>query len=123
MKPAPKDPDRVKRWLAFLRNHREAISAMDFFTVPTITFGVLYCFYQSWSAAHPARWRHEAPTSGWIIQQLREAFPFQASHKYLILIAIRSLSSRWSQRWRPPACFPSKRHFGALTSAITQWYK
>jgi hypothetical protein len=47
MKPAPKDPDRVKRWLAFLRNHREAISAMDFFTVPTITFGVLYCFYQS----------------------------------------------------------------------------
>ena len=24
------------------------------------------------------------PTSGWIIQQLREAFPFEASHKYLI---------------------------------------
>jgi hypothetical protein len=28
-----------------LRNHREAIAAMDFFTVPTITFGVLYCFF------------------------------------------------------------------------------
>src|SRR5437667_12773682 len=25
------------------------------------------------------------PTSAWIIQQLREAFPFEASHKYLIL--------------------------------------
>jgi putative transposase len=24
------------------------------------------------------------PTSGWIIQRLREAFPFEASHKYLI---------------------------------------
>jgi putative transposase len=45
MKRAPRDPDRAKRWLAFLRNHREAIAAMDFFTVPTITFGVLYCFF------------------------------------------------------------------------------
>jgi hypothetical protein len=45
MKRAPRDPDRDKRWLAFLRNHREAIAAMDFFTVPTITFGVLYCFF------------------------------------------------------------------------------
>jgi len=35
----------VKRWLAFLRNHREAIAAMDFFIVPTLTFGVLYCFF------------------------------------------------------------------------------
>jgi hypothetical protein len=41
---APRDPDPVKRWLTFLRNHREAIAAMDFFTVPTLTFGVLYCF-------------------------------------------------------------------------------
>ena len=35
----------VKRWLTFLRNHREAIAAMDFFTVPPLTFGVLYCFF------------------------------------------------------------------------------
>jgi putative transposase len=42
MKRAPKDSDRATRWLAFLRNHREAIAAMDFFTVPTITFGVLF---------------------------------------------------------------------------------
>jgi hypothetical protein len=35
----------VRRWLAFLRNHRDAIAAMDFFTVPTLTFGVLYCFF------------------------------------------------------------------------------
>jgi hypothetical protein len=36
---------KLKRWLTFLRNHREAIAAMDFFTVPTLTFGVLYCFF------------------------------------------------------------------------------
>src|SRR6266566_949379 len=37
MQRPPRDPDRAKRWLAFLRNHREAIAAMDFFTAPTIT--------------------------------------------------------------------------------------
>ena len=42
---APRIPDPTKHWLAFLRNHREAIAAMDFFTVPTLTFGVLYCFF------------------------------------------------------------------------------
>jgi hypothetical protein len=37
--------DKAKRWLAFLSNHREVIAAFDFFTVPTITFRVLYCFF------------------------------------------------------------------------------
>ena len=39
---APRSPEPAKRWLTFLRNHREVIAAMDFFTVPTLTFGVLY---------------------------------------------------------------------------------
>src|SRR5689334_15065881 len=83
---APKNPELARRWKAFLHNHREAIAAMDFFTVPTITFGVLYCFFV---IAHDRRrilhvnvTKH--PTSGWIIQQLREAFPFEAPEKYLI---------------------------------------
>src|SRR5664280_3063278 len=42
---APRPPDLAKCWLTFLRNHREAIAAMDFFTVPTLTFGILYCFF------------------------------------------------------------------------------
>jgi putative transposase len=33
--------DLDKKWLAFLQNHREVIAAMDFFTVPTVTFRVL----------------------------------------------------------------------------------
>ena len=40
----PRNPDR-QGWLTFPRNHREAIAAMDFFTVPTLTFGVLYCVF------------------------------------------------------------------------------
>ena len=83
---APRGPDQAKRWLAFLRNHREAIAAMDVFTVPTITFGVLYCFFV---ISHDRRrilnvnvTNH--PTSAWISQQLRETFPVAASHQYLI---------------------------------------
>src|ERR1039458_2724583 len=41
----PRSPDVGKRWLTFLRNHRDAIAAMDFFTVPTLTFGRLYGFF------------------------------------------------------------------------------
>ncbi len=59
---------------------------MDFFTVPTMTFGVLYCFFvishNRRRILHINVTKH--PTSGWIIQQLREAFLFEASHKYLI---------------------------------------
>jgi len=36
----PLEPDKVKRWMAFLRNHKAAIAAMDFFTVPTTSFRV-----------------------------------------------------------------------------------
>ena len=45
MRNAPRSPGPTQHWTAFLANHREAIAAMDFFTVPTITFGVIYCFF------------------------------------------------------------------------------
>jgi len=51
MKRAPRDPEPGKRWLAFLRNHQEVIAAMDFFTVPTLTFGVLYCFFDHFGSS------------------------------------------------------------------------
>jgi hypothetical protein len=37
--------DAAKRWLAFLTNHREVIVAFDFFTMPTLTFQLLYGFF------------------------------------------------------------------------------
>jgi hypothetical protein len=36
VKRALRDPDPLRRWLVFLQNRREAIAAMDFFTVPTV---------------------------------------------------------------------------------------
>jgi putative transposase len=86
MKRAPRDPQPAQRWRVFLANHREAIAAMDFFTVPTISFGVLYCFFvirhDRRRILHFNITKH--PTSGWIIQQLREAFLFGASPRFLI---------------------------------------
>ena len=86
MRKAPRRPEPAKRWAAFLANHREAIAAMDFFTVPTLTFGVLYCFFV---IAHGRRQilhfnatRH--PTGAWVTQQLREAFPYDSAPRYLI---------------------------------------
>ena len=55
--------------------------------MPTLTFGVLYCFFV---IAHDRRrilhcnvTKH--PTSSWIIQQLREAFPYDSAPGYLIV--------------------------------------
>ena len=104
MKRALRDPEPAKRWLAFLRNHRETVAAMDFFTVPTITFDVLYCFF---IIGHDRRrilhfnvTKH--PTSFWTVQQLREAFPFGSAPRFVIFdrdakygleipVAVRSL--------------------------------
>jgi len=86
MKRTPRDPEPGRRWLAFRRNHPEAIAAMDFFTVPTVTFSLLYCFFV---IGHDRRrilhfnvTRH--PTSAWIAQQLREVFPYQSAPRFLI---------------------------------------
>jgi transposase InsO family protein len=86
MRQAPRNPEPARRWRTFLHNHREAIVAMDFFTVPTVTLGVLYCFL---IIAHDRRRILHLnvtrnPTGAWVIQQLREAFPYQSAPKYLI---------------------------------------
>src|ERR1700693_6186777 len=86
MKRAPKGPEPSKRWQTFLRNHREAIAAMDFFPVPTITFSVLFWFciigHDRRRILHCNVTKH--PTSMWIVRQLREAFPFDFATRFLI---------------------------------------
>ena len=79
--------DPGKRWLAFLQNHREAIVACDFFTVPTVTFQLLYCFFViehgRRKILHFNVTRH--PTAEWVVQQLRETFPDAGPYRYVIL--------------------------------------
>ncbi len=60
---------------------------MDFFTVPTATFRVLYVFF----VIHHERRQilhfsvSANPGSDFVIQQLREAFPYDTAPQYLIL--------------------------------------
>ena len=86
MRKSPRNPEPVKRWATFLTNHREAIAAMDFFTVPTVTFGVLYCFFviehKRRQVLHFNVTRN--PTSAWVSQQLREAFSCDSAPRWLI---------------------------------------
>jgi hypothetical protein len=69
--------DPAKNWLTFLENHREVIVALDFFTVPTITFQLLYFLF----VIHHGRRRilhfnvTRHPTAEWTLQELREALP------------------------------------------------
>jgi putative transposase len=79
--------DASKKWLAFLHNHREAIVAFDFFTVPTATFRFLYCFFiiehERRKILHFNVTRH--PSADWVVQQLRETFTEAAPYRYAIL--------------------------------------
>jgi putative transposase len=81
------DHGKQQRWMTFLRNHKDAIAAMDFFVVPTVRFRLLYV----WFVIDHERRRiihfnvTTSPTAGWVMQQLREAFPDDSAPRFLIL--------------------------------------
>jgi transposase InsO family protein len=73
-------------WKTFLANHVKSMVSVDFFTVPTIRFQVLYVFlvlaHDRRRILHFAVTAH--PTAEWSIQQLREAFPWDSAPQYLM---------------------------------------
>jgi len=73
-------------WRAFLNNHAECVAAMDFFTIPTARFRVLYVFIVlSHDRRHVVHFNAtEHPTAQWTAQQLVEAFPFDSAPRYLL---------------------------------------
>jgi putative transposase len=75
-----------QRWRTFLKNHQESIAGMDFFTVMTANFRILYCLFlirhDRREIIHFNSTQH--PTSAWIVQQLREAFPNSTEDQYLL---------------------------------------
>jgi transposase InsO family protein len=80
------DKGKAKRWLAFLNNHREVIAAFGFFTVPTLSFQTLYCFFVIEHGRR--RILHfnctSHPVSEWIVQQLQEALPLPCRYGYAL---------------------------------------
>jgi len=73
-------------WRTFLENHMKAMVSVDFFTVPTIRFQVLYVFlvlaHDRRRILHFAVTAH--PTAEWTGQQLREAFPWDSAPRFLL---------------------------------------
>lgn len=80
----PRPPSQT--WRTFLRNHVGCLVSVDFFTVPTATFAILFVFMVL---------RHDRrrivhisvtaqPTASWVAQQIREAFPWDTGPRHLI---------------------------------------
>jgi transposase InsO family protein len=73
-------------WKTFLRNHAEAIAAIDMCVVPTVTFDLLFVFLVLGHGRRRLLWfevtRH--PTTEWLARQITEAFPWASAPAYLV---------------------------------------
>jgi transposase InsO family protein len=73
-------------WRTFLTNHVSHLASVDFFTVPTATFRVLFVFvvllHDRRRVVHVNVTAH--PTAAWTAQQLREAWPWDSAPRFVI---------------------------------------
>jgi transposase InsO family protein len=86
--PKPARPPRrpSQNWKTFLRNHLVETIAIDFLTVPTVTFNIVYVFLvlslERRRVLHVDVTAH--PHSGWAAQQIVEAIGADFAPAYLI---------------------------------------
>ncbi len=73
-------------WRTFLDNHAQDIVAVDFFTVPTATFRLLFAFVAlRHERRHVEHFNVTAhPTAKWTSQQIVEAFPYDEAPRFLL---------------------------------------
>ncbi len=80
-KPAPS-----QAWRTFIQNHMSQLVAVDFFTVPTVNFKILFAFVvlslDRREIVHFNVTQH--PTARWTAQQIVEAFPLDTAPKYMM---------------------------------------
>jgi len=73
-------------WQTFLQNHVNSLVSVDFFTVPTVRFQILYVFlvlaHDRRRILHFGVTAH--PSAEWTAHQLREAFPWDSAPRYLL---------------------------------------
>jgi putative transposase len=84
MRRHPRPPSQT--WRTFLTNHAGQIVAVDLFVVPTITFRLLFVLV---ILGHDRRRIVDLavtdhPTTAWIAQRLRHAFPEDQAPRYLV---------------------------------------
>jgi hypothetical protein len=87
---SPKPPSQT--WRTFLNNHVSQLASVDFFTVYTVWFEILFVFivlaHDRRRVVHFNVTAH--PTAEWTAQQMLEAFPFDTAPRYLCEIVIGS---------------------------------
>jgi len=91
-----------RAWRAFLKNHAKELIALDFFTVPTATFRVLFALVV---LSHDRRRLvhfnvTEHPTAEWTARQLVEACGLDEAPRYLIRDRDRVYGERFSRQAR-----------------------
>jgi len=73
-------------WRSFLDNHVDTLVSVDFFTVPTVLFDVLYVFVVL--AHHRRQIVHvnvtANPSAQWTAQQITNAFPWDTAPWYML---------------------------------------
>jgi putative transposase len=109
-------------WRSFLANHASQIVAIDFFTVYTITFKVLYGFvglsHDRRRIVHFNVTRN--PTAEWTAQQIIEAFPYDTAPRFLLhdrdsvygaafhrrvkSMGIEEVTTAYRSPWQNPYC-------------------
>ena len=81
-----KDNRSSQTWRTFLNNHVSQLASVDFFTVHTVWFEVLFVFivltHDRRRVVHFNVTAH--PTAEWTAQQMLEAFPFDTAPRYLL---------------------------------------
>ena len=83
-RPRRKPPSQT--WRTFLTNHVCQLASVDFFTVPTATFRVLFvCVVLSHDRRRIVHVKVTvSPTAAWTAQQLHEAWPGDTAPRFLI---------------------------------------
>ncbi len=73
-------------WATFLRNHADAIAAIDMFTVRTLGFKRLYGFVALGLGRRVVLRTDVAdhPTALWLARQITEAFPWDTAPEFLV---------------------------------------
>jgi Bacterial regulatory proteins, tetR family len=73
-------------WKTFLRNHADAIAAIDPCVVRTLAFKLLFVFVVLGHGRRQLLWVEvtKHPTAEWLARQISEAFPWASASAYLV---------------------------------------
>jgi len=73
-------------WKTFLRNHADAIAAIDLCVVRTLAFDLLFVFVVLGHGRRQLLWVEvtKHPTAEWLARQISEAFPWASAPAYLV---------------------------------------